>query len=775
MGNPLLDTHRAIIIGTMALCGIYLLISKKDVKIIRNKVDIFIILLGMSTLIPLIFNTSVSITSEVTYIFKYISAILLYICAREHFINYPDTRKIIINTITGLSILLIIFGIDDVTTKLFTKPLNLINVYITSDIQHRICSTFCYPNALAIIISVSIILNNLNYLSEQNKIKKSIYGVITTFLLMGLLLTYSRIVMLLLAIFLIIYMVLLKDKLKIYDLIKLLIISFIVTFAYNSIYSNLVNAEKYIFMWLATIGVCLLSFAIIYFSINLEKKIVNIKIKKIVIFASIVITIFAIVIFTVRGSLDVFKNNRKEYEIQIGNIEPNSECIMNFEFGEIKVNENAENFVVEVVELDEYREKIDTIEIDESEFLSNKEIKITTQDTTRMLKIVFTRINDNCKVIIDRLTINGKNKTLDFKLLPDGIEHRIENTLMSRQGLYERKVFIEDGLKLVKDNFWFGKGGNAWQYEMYNYQQYFYVANQVHSYILQLNIEYGIVSVISFIIIIFLTVYKYIKSKNKFNLENFTLILAMLLLVIHSLMDFDMVFLYVMQVFFILLAMICSLDTESESQDKELIVMQNKKIRIIYSIIIFALMIGYIILRPYYDSNLKIKEIHELANIDYTNIDFKTYKENNDKIIKKYEEFFKLERHFYIQNVVGYFDYGNIVLMNASNSNISETTEKISYLYDIAQKIQPTYDLETLFIKFEGCVSIADNIKYLGLKDEKLNKLSEEFYMLVLDEAEKTKEKVEKEHGLYKISKSKMEETVKSLESLCNYIKANIE
>ena len=475
IGAPIESTHIPMIITSLVLCALYIILSKSEIKIIRNKVDIFIVLLGISTLIPLVFNTAVSITSEINYIFKYISAILMYICVREHITNYPETRKLIVNCIIFSSLILIILGIDNITTKVLTDPLSLINIKIEEIEKNRLSSVFCYSNALAIVIAISIILNNMNYLQEEHKIKKSIYSAITTILMMGLILTYSRLVMLFLAISLIIYCILLRNKIKVYDLIKLFLISTVISCVYSTVFFKIVNNEKYILIWFATVIASLISFILTYCSIGIEKKLEKIKIKKIVIVALLLLSIIVILVFSIKGKLDVFKNSRNEYEIQLGNIEPNKEYIMQFDFEEIAVNQDEENFKLEVIEMDEFTDEIAITEIDEKEFLETGQIKIITQDTTDIIKVIFSKINDNCKIVVNKLTINGENKVLDYKLIPDEIEHRINNAIMTSKGLHERKSFIEDGIKLIKDNLLFGKGGNAWEYEQYNYQQNYYM------------------------------------------------------------------------------------------------------------------------------------------------------------------------------------------------------------------------------------------------------------------------------------------------------------
>ena len=158
------------------------------------------------------------------------------------------------------------------SAKIFEKPLELIGVEIEEIELNRLSSVFCYANSLAIVIGISIILNNANYINEDNKNKKSIYGAIKTFLMMGLLLTYSRLVILIIGIFVVANIILIKNKQKRLDLIKLFIISTISAYIYSSIFFTIINSEQCLWIWVATAIISVVNFFIIYYLLGIEKK-----------------------------------------------------------------------------------------------------------------------------------------------------------------------------------------------------------------------------------------------------------------------------------------------------------------------------------------------------------------------------------------------------------------------------------------------------------------------------------------------------------------------
>ncbi len=755
------QTHKPIIIATAIIFVLYITISKKELKIIRSPIDIFVILLGISTIIPLVFNTAVSITNEINYIFKYISVIMIYICVREHSINYPNTKKHIINTIVSLSLFLIILGIDNMTSKIFTNILEIINIKIKEIEPNRLSSIFCYANALAIVIGISIILNNANYIEEQNRNKKSLYGVITTFLMSGLVLTYSRLAILIIGIISIINIIVLKDKQRRLDLIKIFTIS-ITSDIYNSIFFTLISNNRYILFWITTVIFNLINFVIIYYSIGVEKKLENVKISKLIIFMLIALLIVIIFAINITGNLDLFKNGREEYEIQLNNIKAQKEYNMQFQFENIEINSEIKNLKIQVIEMNKYDDEIEVTDISEQEFIENKKIKIITQDSTDKIKIMFSKINPQCKIIINKLNVDNRNIVLDYKLIPDKIEHRIQNTFLTQKGASERIVFIEDGLKMLQSNLLFGKGANAWKYEQYNYQQYYYSTNQMHSYILEVGIEYGITAIISLFAIIVIIIYKFIKDKNKLSPMKISIFISILMLFIHSSIDFEMAYLYVLQLFFILIALFISFESSQckNNQGKKAII-----IKVVISIIILISTTLYITLEKQYNSQLRIDKIKTLTKELYKEKVNKDKSEN--EIIKNYQEYFKLERHTTIYADM-YYNYAHVVQRNLTEQSIEQTVEELNKLYDIIKDIKPTYQAELITEKYRESKLIADKIKYSKIKNEELTRIQYKYYKLVIDEYEKVRKIINEDYLLCRLSKEDSQEYVEKLDNMYN-------
>lgn len=762
IGATIEQTHKLIIIATAIIFVLYITISKKELKIIRSPIDIFVILLGISTTIPLVFNTAVSITNEVNYIFKYISVIMIYICLREHSINYPNSKKHIINMIVNLSLVLIILGIDNMTSKTFTNLLEIINIKIKEIEPNRLSSIFCYANALAIVVGISIILNNVNYIEEQNRNKKSLYGVITTFLMSGLFLTYSRLAILIIGIFSIINIILLKDKQKKLDLIKIFIISIISAYIYNSIFFTLTNNNRHILFWIATVIFNLINFIIIYHSIGIERKLENLKISKVIIFILIFLLIVVALAISITGNLDLFKNGREEYEIQLNNIKPTKEYNMQFQFEDIEINSNIENLKIQVIEMNKYDDEIEITDITEQEFIENKTIKIITQDTTDKMKIVFNKVNPKCKIIISKLNVDNRNIVLDYKLIPDKIEHRIQNTFLTQKGASERIVFIQDGIKMLQSDLLFGKGANAWKYEQYNYQQYYYSTNQMHSYILQLGIDYGITAIIALLATIGIIIYEFIKNKNKLGSMEIGIFISILMLFVHSSIDFEMAYLYVLQLFFILIALFISFENSQCKNE------QGKKARIMKVTISIILLVStalYITLEKQYNSQLRIDKIKTLTK--------QLYKENankdklEDEIIKNYKEYFKLERHTTIYADM-YYNYAHVVQRNLTEGNIEQTVEELEKLYNIIKDIKPTYQAELITEKYRESKLVADKIKYSKIKSEELTQIQYKYYKIVIDEYEEARKTIDNEYILCRLPKEKREEYIEKLEDMHN-------
>lgn len=157
-------------------------------------------------------------------------------------------------------------------------------------------------------------------------------------------------------------------------------------------------------------------------------------------------------------------------------------------------------------------------------------------------------------LIVKSLTINGKEHPLKYRYLPVSLVDKIKSIRVNNKSVWERGVFYQDALKIIKNNLFFGLGGNAWRYEYEKVQSYQYGATEIHSYPLQILMDYGIISFIALFYIVGIIVKHTIVYENE---ESFGIYISILLLLAHSFIDFDMSFFYIMLMWFSLLG-ICN-------------------------------------------------------------------------------------------------------------------------------------------------------------------------------------------------------------------------
>ena len=84
-------------------------------------------------------------------------------------------------------------------------------------------------------------------------------------------------------------------------------------------------------------------------------------------------------------------------------------------------------------------------------------------------------------------------------------------------------------------------------------QSYEYSAAEIHSYPLQVLMDYGIIPFIALIYMIGVIIKNVIGNENK---ENFGIYISILLLLAHSFVDFDMSFFFIMLMWFSLLGIV---------------------------------------------------------------------------------------------------------------------------------------------------------------------------------------------------------------------------
>ncbi len=135
------------------------------------------------------------------------------------------------------------------------------------------------------------------------------------------------------------------------------------------------------------------------------------------------------------------------------------------------------------------------------------------------------------------------------KLLPDNIKNRIANINLQQTSVAERGTFYKDAIKLFKDYPVLGAGGGAWFTLYEKYQSNPYVSRQAHNFFLQYLVETGLVGLIFLVFLLAVVFYTYIRSfirnQDASKYDHLIFYIVPVAILIHSLIDFDMSFIYI--------------------------------------------------------------------------------------------------------------------------------------------------------------------------------------------------------------------------------------
>ena len=661
IGSPI-SYNCEILSLVIVLVGIIFIIYNffiRKEKIIDSKLDIFILVLCLTPIIPIIFNTYISLNDTITSLLKYISCFVIYILVKKLVQSDEKNKNFILNIIIISSLFLCIIGIDDMTTKFFSNILENIKIPYVFNIENRMFSSFRYANTFAVILAVSVLLILDRVNNRIGKKYELLYSGALFINLSCLILTYSRAVFCFLVLALFVYILLNRDK-KIFT-IYILGLNVVFSLIYVVFY-NKIN------IWVITILMFIISSLFLKLLDKIYNKIEKISKKSYIILlsVSVIIIILAIVIgIRLTKPLTIFEENSSSSEVRydIENIDSNKEYVLKFDINSKSVVQNIENYEICVREENKYYDSVENHEISFNNFDGIKEIKFTTSDETVRLVVFFRSTIDAAQqgLTVNSFTINGEEHPLSYWYLPVSIVEKIKSINIGNKSVWERGTYYLDSLKIIKDNWIWGLGANAWNYSYIEIQSYNYSAVEVHSYILQLILEYGFIALISFIIIMIIIFINFIKSiKNR---KNFVIYLAIFLLIAHSAVDFDMSFFYIMVICFTLMGLTASKKSESKTN----------KTKIIFGllILIFVVAEGIGIWNILNEKSIQNKEKDLYSSLDDTN-----------KVIETLEEIRKQEKNNLYLDFLKELDYSSV------------SSKNLQYLYDELIDIPVTVNIE---------------------------------------------------------------------------------
>jgi len=150
------------------------------------------------------------------------------------------------------------------------------------------------------------------------------------------------------------------------------------------------------------------------------------------------------------------------------------------------------------------------------------------------------------------------------ELLPATIQTRLTGIGGSESSIFSRNVFYQDALRLIRDHPVFGVGGGAWSSLYQAYQSYAYTSNQAHNFLLQYVVEVGLLGFAILLIFIAYVVFNFLRRINneqgiELYHERQALFLIAIAILLHSIIDFDMSFVYIGALVFLCLGGVSSI------------------------------------------------------------------------------------------------------------------------------------------------------------------------------------------------------------------------
>ncbi|OPH53173.1 hypothetical protein BC351_32050 [Paenibacillus ferrarius] len=147
-------------------------------------------------------------------------------------------------------------------------------------------------------------------------------------------------------------------------------------------------------------------------------------------------------------------------------------------------------------------------------------------------------------------------------ILPDNVKTRVENINFQQHSVLERGTFYKDAVKLWSDYPIIGAGGGAWASLYEKYQNNPYTSRQAHNFALQYLVEAGALGFLAFVgfVIAVLVFYirSYIKSSQEKRDLHFLFFIVMISLLVHSMIDFDLSYVYLGAILFLALGSMLS-------------------------------------------------------------------------------------------------------------------------------------------------------------------------------------------------------------------------
>ena len=609
---------------------------KNKLKYNFDIVAFLLLLLPITYAFPIIFNNYASLNDSIVEMLRYFSLYIIY-----KIVSYSNDKKIYENTIIGITLFLGILGIDGLGSRIFKVVLERFHSnYLATDLM-RMSSTIQYANVLAIMFLIASVLLFEKLLSAyNNKDKRKLALNFTCFFFVSscLVLTQSRVPLLLVILYYLFRILRDKENRKtqvklLLGILPILLIYVVATFKLLYINKNYIYIITAIFL-----AICYFSPYILTNIFKKNSRVISFILKnkkKLTIAFTIFCFIYVVLAFMISAPLKITDKSKDIFKRNIYSID-NLENNIQFKVKE-NVQDSRYNIKIYSVSISNKKELIKSYEYYDNvsgNFEFDFNLKEKAKYITFEIKCYKGSIN------VSDLEINNKKITLNYALFPVDLINKIQDVLHGSDSYNLRIIYYKDALKIWRSspkNILFGVGGEGFNELYQTVQTINYTSTEVHNSFLQILVESGLLgfSCIVSVIVLYICISK--NSVYKY---------ATLLLVLHSIVDLDFSYTIILAFFAILLAI-----TKKEKEfDPKFNILG--KTEMIFSLLLSAfniyllvkMNIAFFINIPKIDSTKNdIKNEANLVNILEKRVMFDSIDNNYRKeLSEEYEKYLKL-------------------------------------------------------------------------------------------------------------------------------------
>lgn len=556
---------------------VILKINKKNNILIKGKIDIFVFLMMIITAVPLFTKTYCSLSDTIDIFIEYVTVYSMYIMVRN--VITTDKRKnILINVMLISSTVIVIFGIDRLNFEVFKKFYDWAKLPQVSD--WRMTSTIGYCNAVFAYI-VSLIILALGKFLENDKAKiAGIYAIYIQVGMYALYYTNSRAGMVILAIIFIAYLFKLQNINKIIKSVIIFGFPYLSVVVFDRIKNIYCSKVSIFFGFLITIIITYLVSVILVEVFNKKQLKTN---KKIIIITILGLIAGVVIYIAIAKNYSTPLIMKDEYDTRsLYTLKENT--TYNLKINYTYYGEGS--LLLKAVQIDNKRVEKILFEknLEQKGENLNVEFTITTTNIDYLMLDFYSPKGN--KIILNKMYVNGKEEVVNYKFLPNDIMRMIQTFNMKNISIAERLSMYKSGMKLFKVHPIVGNGAKTYINLYTKVREYGYQTTEVHSYYLDILMDYGIIGISICLLILFFSIYNFIKRKDKKNILNNSIFFAWLLVTIHTAIDFDLAYMVTISNFYMLICFINEEDRNIKIKTKSIenIILAILSIALIFNI-----------------------------------------------------------------------------------------------------------------------------------------------------------------------------------------------